>query len=264
MLIHRFAFIPYAVVRFYNTGGYLPKDHSKLPSRILERDVDIMTLEAGKFATRVRGDPQEQIWCVGGSAMSKFKYYPSQISCKNMGIDDTGRVNWMCYPAGLDKRVKISTSTVSFEGWDRPGDEYVRAGSAVVRYHLDWVNGPPPDYSNIYIYVGVVSGIILCIYLLNPHDQPKIQADIHKQPEQPKIYVHRVEQPDIHIHETQRQPDVHIYEQPKVYVHHETTQSASHIRKSPSQPKTYVHEEPPKDIERNDSKIFFAKSTTSE
>jgi len=115
MLPYRFACIPYAVARFYTTGKYLPLGRSKgFPNRILEKDVKIMTLEAGKFADRVRGPPQEQTQCVGGAAMSKFKYYPSQISCVNMGIDDMGKVNWICKPVGIHTSIKISTATVVF------------------------------------------------------------------------------------------------------------------------------------------------------
>ena len=54
----------------------------------------------------------------------------------------------VCKAPELDKRVCIEHARVTFEGWAGPGDPYVVAGSAIVRYELWMVGGAPAPSSN--------------------------------------------------------------------------------------------------------------------
>lgn len=307
MLPYRFSCLKYAVLaasrlclyrQFHTNGSYIPSNNKLIPmgsteteepeknsKRILERDIKIILLEAHKLADRAYTNVQEQLQCVGGSAISKTKYYPTQVQCVNVAVDDLGNVNWICKPVGMHKDVKITTSRVSFEGWDYPGDKYVRAGSAVVRYELDWVGSLPTDYSNVYVYVCVIAGIIVCFYLLTPSHPAKIQADtlpvtspkveIHEIPSQPDVHVYKSPvKSKVYIHETPSQPDVHVYKspvRPKVYVHETPSQPDVHIYRETLRPiirdKPEVRHERRERVKENrnkDDKIFFAKSTPSE
>lgn len=167
--------IPLAIIRTLHS---LPSP-SLTGRRVLERDIKIFTVEAGKLADRVRNKPELQLHCVGGSALHS-EYHPSQMQFINAGLDDEGKVNWIGRTSSLNSKVQMGTVEVAFEGWSGPGDEYVRAGSQVVRYELNWSGGGVEDNVPL-IVIGVVVGSILIIYLFA--DVPSEVTYVWKRPQ---------------------------------------------------------------------------------
>lgn len=125
------------------------------PKRILECDIQMITVEADEFADRIRTKPENKLHCTGGTAFHLRQLYPKQMQCINVGVDANGKVNWICKANHLDHSVEIRHACVSFEGWSGPGDPYVRAGSEVVKYELfktvfaDKLNDSDNDNSTI-------------------------------------------------------------------------------------------------------------------
>jgi hypothetical protein len=121
--------------------------------RVRQRDIEVLTFIAGAKADRARTPVQDKLQCVGGSAMYRRHLYPDQIQCHNAGTDDEGDVNWKCNVADLDSRVEVPDMRVSCEGWDAPGDDYVRAGSCVVRYILNNVDDKETEDPRLRVHV---------------------------------------------------------------------------------------------------------------
>lgn len=108
--------------------------------RVLLRDVSTVLFEAGKISTASRGSPVNQLVQVGGP-----HHYVPQIMCTNSGWDGR-QVIWECrlpnsVPADLDQ------FEVTCQGYDRPGDPYILAGSCGIEYSLKpkpSARPPPP------------------------------------------------------------------------------------------------------------------------
>jgi hypothetical protein len=127
---------------FYTTDGELaPAAVPALPDRVLERDIQVFTAEAGCCAHRVRTPVQEQLQCMGGEARHLTHLMPRLLHFTNQGVDDQGHVNWKYEAPELDARVSVTLARVSFEGYERAGDPYVRVGSGVARYELAFAPG---------------------------------------------------------------------------------------------------------------------------
>jgi hypothetical protein len=129
----------FALIVFFGTYTLGWRPHSEYLSRVLLRDVKVLTLERGKMTTSRRSAPIPQLQCVGGSACRYSEYFPSVVQCYNMGIDDNGEVQWRC-EADLDPDVKFGKVTVSCEGFDSPDDPYILQGSCGLEYHLEFTN----------------------------------------------------------------------------------------------------------------------------
>jgi len=162
------------LVRRWHTS-YLGGESRQDPKRILERDVDMITVRAYDMADRVRTPVQPQLQCVGGSARRFTSLQPREMQCATRGVDDMGNLNWIWEVRDLDKRVRVERVDVSFEGWDGPGDRYVRAGSAVVRYQLIKARGIGTlvlDEREWTLVVAVVVVLVLFIILLAVSRRP--------------------------------------------------------------------------------------------
>jgi hypothetical protein len=111
--------------------------------RILMRDLAVVTVRRGALANRTRGTWQLQMQCKGGDACAS-ELHPDTIQCMNKGWDGA-QTHWAC-EATVDTRVRLGSTNVRCEGWDRPGDDFVRLGSCVVDYEL-FFNGIqlPPE-----------------------------------------------------------------------------------------------------------------------
>lgn len=105
--------------------------------KIKLKDVQVLTLQEGKWTTGRRTRPVLQLKCVGGTAGCKA-FAPSSVQCYNKGSD--GRdIQWSC-DADLDSRVKFGHIEVVCEGYDYADDDYVLVGSCGLEYTLDLVN----------------------------------------------------------------------------------------------------------------------------
>lgn len=157
---------------------YARRTHTLIdPLRVLERDIEIFTVDAGEFANRTykRG---KQLQCIGGSALDLNQYHLAHVRCINEGTDEEGHVNWTYQIAAIHPAVKIGKMHTSFEGWSYPGDPYVRAGSGIVRYELNLheTNGAvnnnrkgtkDDDKELVYVVVFVTAATILWIVFLS-------------------------------------------------------------------------------------------------
>ena len=156
--------------RIYATRAIPPPPSQSDGERVLERDIRMVILEAGRTANR-RRSTQEQMQCIGGNMFRSRALYPRSMHCVNVGVDDQGQVNWVCKVPELDTRVRFERAVVSFEGWSGPGDPYVRAGSAVVRYELWRVGGDSDEDAEANRWatlIIIVLVIFLVFTLLNP------------------------------------------------------------------------------------------------
>ncbi len=119
---------------------------SDLALRVLMRDIPVVTGRRGALVNRTRSTGQQQLQCKGGDASAAAEgMHPDVIQCTNKGWDGA-TTHWAC-EAALDARVRLGATQVRCEGWERPGDEYVRLGSCIVDYELVWVavaTPPPP------------------------------------------------------------------------------------------------------------------------
>ncbi len=204
------------VVRHYSKAVKLPDQVPDVPGRVLERDIKIFMVEAGRLANRIHTRPEQQLQCVGGAAHKEAKLLPTEMRCTNKGVDDEGNVNWDYLVPELDKRVRLTEIQVQFEGWDRPGDPYVRAGSAVVRYELEYVAGATL-FSLTWVYGGLVVLFILAVWWgTRKSTTVVIRADeqAYSQPRPVVHVVHEAPAPIVRVvHEAPR-PYVHIVHSP--------------------------------------------------
>ena len=105
---------------------------------IRKENIKMFTVEANKLADRIRSR-QYQLQCIGGDATNRKHMYPQSMIFVNIGVDDKGIVNWSYMASDLDAQLMMNNVTVAFEGVGKQG--FVRPGSAVVRYHLQWRAG---------------------------------------------------------------------------------------------------------------------------
>jgi hypothetical protein len=112
--------------------------------RVLMSDIRTLTFVKGQLANRVRTPVQPVLQCVGGSAMHHEDLHPRQMQCTNMGSDGNGGLSWSCEAADMSERARFFDARVRCEGYEYPGDPFVRAGSCLVQYTLDLVPLPPP------------------------------------------------------------------------------------------------------------------------
>jgi store-operated calcium entry-associated regulatory factor len=102
---------------------------------VLLSEVTALTFRDGRQTAAGRTSPLPQLRCVGCGTFER-QFAPQSARCTNAGVDDTGRVQWTC-EADLDQRVKFGVTTVSCEGYSRPGDPYILPGSCSLEYTLE-------------------------------------------------------------------------------------------------------------------------------
>lgn len=100
---------------------------------ILFQDIKTLTLSKGRLTRGRRSAPIYQTKCVGGDACNYFA--PEVFSCKNIGTDDTGNVQWKCQ-AQMEDLYRLGRTSVSCEGYSFKGDQNVLQGSCGVEYTL--------------------------------------------------------------------------------------------------------------------------------
>jgi len=98
---------------------------------ILLKDVQSLVFTKDAFTQSRRSSPIPQMTCIKGPC----QYAASTAFCKNIGFDGID-VNWQC-EAELPKGVKLTSATVSCEGFAHSDDPYVLAGSCGLEYSLE-------------------------------------------------------------------------------------------------------------------------------
>lgn len=97
--------------------------------RILERDLQVITLYEGVYTTSRRTPPVPQLRCFSGCWRT-----PKSVQCYNRGWDGNGN-NWEC-KAALPDGVVFGQMEVNCEGYDYPDDPYITVGSCSLGYSL--------------------------------------------------------------------------------------------------------------------------------
>jgi len=99
--------------------------------KILERDIESLTLYRNRYTTFRRTVALPHIKCIGGPC---HLYEPSVIQCTNKGFDGS-KSNWEC-KAELPNYVRFETTDVLCEGFEYSDDPYVLVGSCGVEYTI--------------------------------------------------------------------------------------------------------------------------------
>jgi len=108
------------------------------------KNVDVLTLYAGRMTTGRRSAPVPQLECMGGSAGCSA-FVPTVVQCYNRGTDGQD-IQWEC-KADMEMKYKFGQIQVTCEGFDYPDDPYVLAGSCGLEYTIDRV-GSSSSYSS--------------------------------------------------------------------------------------------------------------------
>ena len=102
LVLYRTAAAPRLILRLRATKALPlpppPEPPSKHGSytRVLEKDISMITVDADVFAKRPRTRTDEkQLQCVGGSMMDLRGLHPRTMQCINVGVDVEGNVNWV-------------------------------------------------------------------------------------------------------------------------------------------------------------------------
>jgi len=102
---------------------------------ILRKDIDRFIVKKDTIADRLRSS-QQQLQCIGGSALNKQNLYPKQLLVVNAGFVG-GKLKWTPIDIDNNSGVIIRDISVSFERIKNRRGKYVRPGSQIVKYNLD-------------------------------------------------------------------------------------------------------------------------------
>ena len=109
--------------------GGIAMAHTSIPIK----DVEVLTLQAGKMTTGRRASPVLQQECTGPRYLCKNR--PESIQCWNTGYDGLD-ANWEC-KGELENGVKFGKMNVQCEGYEYRDDPNILAGSCGLEYTLD-------------------------------------------------------------------------------------------------------------------------------
>ena len=107
--------------------------------RVRESDITSLTLINDELTVANRISPRPQVVCHGDACA---KHAPRTVRCGNAGFDGLS-VQWSC-TADMDERLRFGKVEVTCEGFEKPGDEFVLAGSCAVEYELLGTIPEPP------------------------------------------------------------------------------------------------------------------------
>ena len=102
--------------------------------KVLLSSVRGLTFYRGRYTTGRRAAPSMQLKRVGGEAQTNFE--PESIYCENRGTDGMS-IQWKC-ETETSSDFRLGKVEVVCEGYDRPGDSYVLAGSCSLEYSLEY------------------------------------------------------------------------------------------------------------------------------
>jgi len=103
--------------------------------RVLLQDVKILKFNAGETAVNTRTPEVIPRLSCAYNPLGNDNLLPTSVTCKNKGLDDVGSIIWKC-EAEMDSALTFDNIQVSCEGYDRPGDKYIRSGSCALTYTL--------------------------------------------------------------------------------------------------------------------------------
>lgn len=97
------------------------------------RDIQALTFRKNQITTYRRSSPMQQLTCSWGDC--QYKDNILNVQCVNMGVNDIGNVQWRC-ESQLPESLSLGKTTVSCEGYNHAGDEFVLKGSCGLKYEL--------------------------------------------------------------------------------------------------------------------------------
>nr|BDT62797.1 MAG: SARAF-like protein [Metapenaeus joyneri majanivirus] len=104
---------------------------------ILLKDIEVLTLSAGKMTNGKRSTPIPQLECIKSGTAPCDAFKPRVVQCLNRGWDGVN-VQWEC-KADMDNELRFGQLEVSCEGYRyRDDPSYVLKGSCGLRYSLDY------------------------------------------------------------------------------------------------------------------------------
>lgn len=110
--------------------------------RVLERDIQTLTLRNDMMTAARRTQPVPQLDCVGGNGRHRAHEAVQVVQCYNRGWNGDA-VQWEC-EAQLPHGFKLGKFDIQCEGYSRSGDEYVTQGSCGMEYELLYTAPPSP------------------------------------------------------------------------------------------------------------------------
>lgn len=170
------------------------------------KDIETLVLKRGHLTTGRRIAPIQQTKCVGGDAQGMYE--PEVFMCKNIGLDDQGRVAWKC-EAEMDDKYRLGTTDINCEGWAYSGDQNVLEGSCSVSYTLHFTEkgrnrledtaGKLP-LSLLFVFIGIpvcfgVGFVFILVCTIPAYYPPHSDNNVHqrrkkKSSEKIKVYHH--------------------------------------------------------------------------
>jgi hypothetical protein len=102
------------------------------PTKVLLRDVQVLTFNAGQMTTSRRSAPMYQLSCTNCNTHNN--HIVKSVQCRNVGWDGND-VNWKC-ESNLPNEWELGQTTVCCEGFDYPDDPHVLVGSCGLEYQL--------------------------------------------------------------------------------------------------------------------------------
>ena len=130
--------------------------------KILERDINVLTLHKSQYTSSRRTSPVLQLDCVGGNA-KRESYKVKTVQCYNKGLDGKNS-NWKC-ESQLPSNLKFGKMSVSCEGYDYADDPYVLVGSCGLKYELEYKSLTNYSHQNeqaASTYSGFIILFLLC------------------------------------------------------------------------------------------------------
>jgi len=104
-------------------------------SKILLKDIDVLTLTKDKLAAGRRSYPVLQLKCIGGNAEKEF-HKVEIVQCLNKGFNGY-TYDWKC-STNLPDILKLGKIEIYCEGYTNKDDPYVLIGSCGLEYHLEY------------------------------------------------------------------------------------------------------------------------------
>jgi hypothetical protein len=97
------------------------------------RDIQALTFRKNHLTTYRRSFPTNQLNCLWGDC--QYRNNINIVQCVNMGVNDNGNVQWKC-ETQLPGYLSLGKTTVSCEGYNHAGDEFILKDSCALNYEL--------------------------------------------------------------------------------------------------------------------------------
>jgi len=112
-----------------------PKPQQYGGDSIRLQDIGVLQFNVGEYAVNTRTPESIPRVTCAYNPLGDDNYLPTSVICKNKGLDESGSIIWKC-EANMDSSLDFDNIQISCEGYNYPGDEFVRKGSCALTYTL--------------------------------------------------------------------------------------------------------------------------------